>query len=223
MMNMVSAQQELKFGVEIQPKLTTFIHDNGNKVEATEKLGFSFAGNAYLDLNNRLSFKTGLSINSIRLNLRDYAPVFPCDIDATNGMVDTRNSYNDFEFPMLYLGIPAQIKWLTSEKEKHFYLKAGVETYFKLVTKGSQEVIECGTNTISVEGTLGGINSLLILSGFGIGYEVPLQNGSKFYIEPNLEYSLSPLFKGVDPMIFNSNIATNGNLLNIGLIAGLLF
>lgn len=208
--------QDLKnvnFGLEINPKMVTQIFDNNKLAESSSWIGAAVAGNIYLNFSPRHSIKTGLSFNLIKIEQLDYSLTFGCDFDGS--MVVFGNSFSSVNYSIYYLGIPLENKLNLTNKKNHPYLKVGGEVLFNIGTTGKHQIHECGTNILEPSNSAAVFPFLLLLD-VGIGYELTLKNERKFYIEPQVEYSVSRVFR-------KSTLLNNSRLLNIGLVVGMQF
>lgn len=223
--NLIFAQSKKEnhrvYGIEIQPKVSILILEDEEIGEASNKAGAAVSGLVFFKLHNQLSFKTGLGINLTRISQKDYSPLFACDF---NGMTaDPLNSWQTLDFSIYYLSVPAHLKWDFNDKERHPYIRIGADFLFKIGSRGSQIIHECGTNPLESNSPTRDFSPFLIFTGLGIGYEFALKENRQFYIEPNIAYALKPVFKEKLGFLGNQKVPYNSNILNISLAAGIKF
>ncbi len=210
------------FGIEIQPKVSVPVLEDKGIAEASNKAGAGISGIVFFNFHPQLSFKTGLGINLIRISQKDYSPQFACDFDGNT--VDLFQSWQTHDFSIYYFSIPAHLKWDFTDRKNHLYVRLGADILFRIGSRGQQVIHECGSNELESNTSIRNFSPFLIFTGLGIGYEFTLKNKRQFYIEPNVSYSLKPLFDTRTGGILSElKIPYNSNLINLGLTAGLKF
>lgn len=211
--------RKLSYGIEINPKVITSAFDENELAEFSNLIIASVVANAYLDLSSKYSFKTGLSFNILRIDQIDYSITFGCDFNGTGA--DFENSWLRTNYSNYYVGLPLENKLNLTKKKHHPYLKMGGEFLFLVGASGDNRIYECGlplhlSTSLDIEPF-----PVLFLLDLGIGFEFCFEHDRKFYIEPQVEYSVDRIFQ--QPAFGTSYLINNSRILNIGLAAGIRF
>lgn len=211
--------RKLSYGIEINPKVVTSTFNENELTEFSNLIIASMVSNVYLDFSTRYSFKTGLSFNFLRIDQIDYSITFGCDFNGTGA--DFENSWIRTNYSNYYIGLPLENKLNITNKKHHPYVKMGGEFLFLVGASGDNRIYECGlplhpSTSLEIEPF-----PVLFLLDLGIGFEFCFEHDRKFYIEPQVEYSVDRIFQ--QPPLGTPYLIYNNRILNIGIVAGIRF
>ncbi len=183
-------------GFSVTPQLNTAIFKNKEEVDWQNTLGLAAAGNIHLDLGAKTQFITGLEFQYIKYYYQDYSGTWPNEIDS-NGVIHPDKNYFDYQYSLLFIGLPVQIKLKlnAAEKPNHLFLSAGFTLRYRFATGGDVSLVEDGTTTINrdIDSYFWTPDKLWWLGTIGIGYEMKWGN-HKLSIAPSFEYSPGQLY-----------------------------
>lgn len=220
--NIGKSQNEkvIHFGVNIVPKQTKQYFEKPELGIGKTLFGLSIGIDVYYDLSSKIELKSGLNLSFNQIDQIDYSFIFGCDISIDGG-VDRFNSWVRDDYKMYYLGIPIEGKYKLIGKENHLYTKIGVETLFKIKDETTSYLVECRMEEREIMSNPSNpLRDLIFKGKFGVGYEFRIGTINKIYIEPQIEYSITSIFKEVGIV---GDLTNNVRILDIGIILGTRF
>ena len=105
----VHAQDNTKkvhYGISVMPQLNITSFGGSELVDNKSTVGIDVGGDIYFVLSPQFQFKTGIHFQKVRLNQRDYSPLFPADYNPVTGEVDIYKSYYEFSSSYGFIGLP---------------------------------------------------------------------------------------------------------------------
>ncbi|MEZ4829325.1 MAG: outer membrane beta-barrel protein [Bacteroidia bacterium] len=205
------------FGLEVQPKIVSQVFENSSLAESAPSLGGAFTGTVFFDISPTYTLKTGLGINLMQMDYKDYKMILPCDIH--NQGIDSLNSWSEVKQTVTYLTIPVSNRIAFSQNKNRFYLQAGIEALIKIASSGTFDIMECGIDTGVSSKLVYDYSPLTVTGNLGIGYEWAFSGTGKIYVEPGIAYSLNSVFREINEF---DNINDN-RIFNAGLAVGIRF
>lgn len=184
------------FGVEVQPKILSQIFETRRLAESAPTLGGAFSGTVFFDITPTYTLKTGLGINLMQLDHKDYQMFFNCDI--INNQVEYFNSWTEVKQTIAYLSVPISNRIAFSQNENRFYIQAGMEALIRIVNSGTFDILECGMDTGVEASSIYLFSPLIVTGNLGIGYEWAFAESGKIYIEPGVAYGLNAIFREIN-------------------------
>ncbi|MEP6646357.1 MAG: hypothetical protein ABJC12_04660 [Saprospiraceae bacterium] len=204
------AVKNIHFGLSVAPELNVSNFKSLPELNNKPSYGMAMSGDISFDLAKRLQFKSGISFHAVTLKHRDYSPAYPADV--INGMAVLTKSFDDYNTDYTFVGVPFQLRVITSEKRVHAYFTGGGEMTYNLYSSGTIETTESGSpgHFHKPQDYPFRINRTQLFLNAGSGLE---WNGSKSKISlgPVVEYSMMKNFE------LNSSSLKNGHLLFLGI------
>jgi len=203
--------KKIHFGISIMPQLNITSFGGSELIDNKTALGIDVGGDMYVDVSPQIQFKTVIHVQRVRLNQRDYSPMFPDDFNHVTGEVDIYKSYYEFRSSYGFIGVPIEIKMKTSPEANHFYLLGGIHGRYKINSSGEVKLIESGVNTIMLDpdNYIFEARNTQVYFVIGGGYE--LKAGSKkLSFGPVLEYSTSKIFDSLSDSLQNGHFTFLG-------------
>lgn len=188
--------KKVHFGFSFTPQLGTTAFSSELVADNKSGIDYLLGGDIMIDLSPTTQFVTGLTLHRVKLKYRDYSPQFPGDV--LNGMALIYNSYWDFNYSDLFIGLPVEFKVKLSGRDKsnHVFLAGGIRIQRLLLNAGFVQLNESGQlwEKRDPDGYYFDFQKMWFLPNVGLGYEFKFGKG-KFSIQPDYEYSLSKILK----------------------------
>lgn len=165
--------------------------------------GWIFVDNSYLAgidfsfsniLNDKLDANYGVGIRMVNYSEKDYSFTFATDFNGTG--VDQFKSWMEINGNFNFIAGNAGLRWKTSDRRKHLYIKPSVEAWYYLgVFGGNTRVQESGFGFLAAgDNSLKSPNRLLIFGNAAIGYQFPIQK-LDFFVEAKGSYTFQKFFE----------------------------
>jgi hypothetical protein len=203
------------FGVSVVAEMGRPIFPSSSFSGGKSKLGYGIGGDFYLDLNSKFQLRIGLMVQDVKINYRDYSPLFPGD--AVNGEGNPYLSYWDFDYANQFVSIfpEGKLKLGDAAKANHFFVTGGIRIQHRFQTSGEVHLIETGTLTLSRDIDSFGfdVQKTWVMAAVGIGYEGQFGKG-KFFVQPTFVNALTKFFDEESP------VAENGFVQSLGIRTG---
>ena len=207
-------------GFNVTPKITQQVFEDADLGVGETLFGFGGGLDIYYDVSNLLQLKTGLQYNYYQVSQIDYSPTFPDDNNG-NGSVDIYSSWLEDIYKIHYLGVPVEGRLKVAGEENHIYAKAGIEALFKVADMRESYIVESQTVREKIQNNpLTELQNIVFKAKIGIGYEFKMADKMKLYVEPQLEYSLTGIYKEAGII---DDLTDNSRLLDVGLMMGVRF
>ncbi|MEP6793032.1 MAG: hypothetical protein ABJB16_01810 [Saprospiraceae bacterium] len=204
--------KNIHFGFSFTPQLGNAAFNSKLVANNHSGINYLFSGDVLINLSPKTQFITGLILHDVKLKYRDYSPQFPGDVE--NGMALIFNSYWDFNYSDLFIGLPVRVKLKLNSPDKlnHFFFKFGLTAQRLLINSGYVILNESGYihEKRGPDEYYFDFQKTWLVTNIGLGYEFKLGKG-KFSIQPEYEYSLSKIFR---PTIA---VDANGRLSFLGI------
>jgi hypothetical protein len=184
------------FSVFVNPQWSTAFFKEDPLESYHASPGMMAGGNLMIHLSYRFQLLTGLEYQIAKYNYRDYSPNFPGDV--INGEADVYKSYWNYDYGIHAIGVPFQIKYNLNAvpSANHFFLLAGANLRYQILSEGYVELIEGGnpTGKDKLDDLFFKPEKTLVLGSLHFGYEWKLKNKS-LSAGPTFEYSPGWLYQ----------------------------
>ncbi|MFK7773332.1 MAG: outer membrane beta-barrel protein [Saprospiraceae bacterium] len=196
--------------VDFQSNINTY--DNLNS-----SFGIDLQAGYYYKIDERWMVKTGLELNYLNSNTRDYSFIFPCDI-TSSGFNGTQ-SYARSTMDWFYVNIPLEVQFNLINGKKRIYLKGGIDNLFYLFGDSRSLLHECGESPRDFDGFTFDEKRFFGQVNLGVGFEFNLNEERKIYVEPNFEYAFSNVIN--IPAAIGEKVKSR--IMNFGILTGYRF
>lgn len=203
--------QNIQFGLEFSPKITKqhFTNLDNNRgplppieAESSTFLGGSAGVSIFININERVRVKSGISLNRFTLKQNDYSYQLRSDLNIKSSWVSSK-------YTLVYLGIPIIVQRALTKNKSHPYLSLGGDILINISQNGTNKLYESQNMNGPIhkmpDDYLTPMNSMLIMKA-GVGYEYHLKDKGELYIEANFGVSQNKIFKSVKATTAKSKI-----------------
>ena len=204
--------------LEVEIIGATLLNQSKNESELLEiensylvGLGFQLSNK----IHKRIDLSYGAGFRIVNYSEKDYSVLFQSDI--SNGEIaDYFKSWSESSGQFHFVAGKVNLKWKSSNKRNHLYVKPGLEVWYHITTTGKQTRIqESGFGFLDASDLdLKPVTKFTIYGSGALGYQFPIKN-LEFFIEGRCYFTAQKFF--------NTNEFGNFKSRSVGLAIGCQF
>lgn len=213
-----NAEKKFSKSISVNLKVVDFQSDRKTYDEIEAGYGIDLQASYYYKINDYLLLRTGIEASYLSSNTKDYSFVFACDLNQFPGS-NAEQSFAESTMDWFYLNVPIELQVTLLNDGKRIYIKGGIDNLFHVFGKSKSYIHECGGDPSDFSGLTFDAKRFYGQVNVGFGFEFNINNKTKFFVEPNLEYAFS------NTMNIPTSIGekVKSRVFNLGIHTGIRF
>lgn len=185
-------EKAISFSVEVRPELVLQNVTQSEQLETSSSVGGAIGARVFFDLAPWIKVGSGVDFTYIPISQKDYSIIWGCDIVQTITPIHL-HSWIINDYSAYYIGIPLEVQLSLTRGQHSFYISGSGAFQFIAKDLTARYSHECNGQYISLypESLPFGHLNTFIQIGFGLGYEVALNNRHSLFFEPACHLNLS--------------------------------